>query len=77
MPQFDTLSFFSQLTWVFLTFTILYLYFTLIGLPAIATILKVRSSKLIRLAVDDKAVTTTIVDKNLNLAEWPFKFLAL
>jgi len=77
MPQFDTLSFFSQLIGVFLSFIYLYFYFTLIGLPSIATILKVRNSKLISLNTIDKVPATAITDETLKGTEWPFKFLVL
>jgi hypothetical protein len=46
MPQFDTVSFFSQIFWVLLFFTLLYLSLTYYLLPAIATTLKVRKRKL-------------------------------
>jgi len=46
MPQFDIFSFFSQLFWVFLGFFTLYLLMCFCILPALATILKVRSNKL-------------------------------
>jgi hypothetical protein len=46
MPQFDIFSFFSQLFWVFLAFTFLFLVLSLYLLPAIAAILKTRKRKL-------------------------------
>ncbi len=46
MPQFDTFSFFSQISWVLLFFTLLYLSLTYYLLPAIATTLKVRKRRL-------------------------------
>lgn len=46
MPQFDTFSFFSQLFWVFLAFSYLYLVLCFYLLPAFAAILKVRAKKL-------------------------------
>ena len=46
MPQFDTFSFFSQIFWVLLLFTLLYLSLAYYLLPAIATTLKVRKRKL-------------------------------
>jgi len=45
MPQFDTFSFLSQLFWVITCFLILYLNLTYYVLPAVATVLKVRSRK--------------------------------
>jgi hypothetical protein len=46
MPQFDTFSFFSQLFWVLLGFSYLYLLLCLYILPAFAAILKIRAKKL-------------------------------
>jgi hypothetical protein len=46
MPQFDIFSFFSQLFWVFLGFTLLYLLFSFYLLPSLAAILKIRKRKL-------------------------------
>jgi hypothetical protein len=46
MPQFDTFSFFSQLFWVFLSFTTFYLIMCFYILPALAITLKVRKHKL-------------------------------
>jgi len=46
MPQFDTFSFFSQLFWVFIAFSYLYLTLCLYILPAFAATLKIRSKKL-------------------------------
>ena len=46
MPQFDTFSFFSQLFWVFIAFTYLYLSLCLYLLPAFAAVLKIRAKKL-------------------------------
>jgi len=46
MPQFDTFSFFSQLFWVFVGFTYLYLLFCFYILPAFAAVLKIRAKKL-------------------------------
>lgn len=51
MPQFDTFSFFSQLFWVLLSFTMLYLSLSYYLLPAIAITLKVRKRKLLSQAV--------------------------
>lgn len=45
MPQFDTFTFTSQLFWVFLSFSFLYLTFSFYLLPALAVTLKVRSRK--------------------------------
>ena len=62
MPQFDTFSFFSQLFWVFVGFSYLYLLLSFYLLPAFAVVLKVRARKLV--AVDstsssDKLVVST------------------
>jgi hypothetical protein len=46
MPQFDTFSFFSQLFWVFLGFSYLYLLLCFYILPAFAAVLKIRAKKL-------------------------------
>jgi len=66
MPQFDTFSFFSQLFWVFLAFTTLYLLLSFYLLPALAAILKIRKRKLAAqtmstsnaVATDNVSVTT-------------------
>lgn len=42
MPQFDTLSFFSQLFWVFSIFLVLYIILVNYVLPSLAITLKVR-----------------------------------
>lgn len=46
MPQFDTFSFFSQLFWVLIAFSYLYLVLCFYILPAFAAILKIRAKKL-------------------------------
>lgn len=46
MPQFDTLTYFSQLFYVCLTFNLLYLALCYYLLPSIAAILKVRARSL-------------------------------
>ena len=46
MPQFDTFSFFSQLFWVLIGFSYLYLLLSFYILPAFAAILKIRAKKL-------------------------------
>ena len=46
MPQFDIFSFFSQLFWVFLGISFLYLLFCFYLLPALAITLKIRKRKL-------------------------------
>jgi hypothetical protein len=46
MPQFDIFSFFSQIFWVFIGFTALYLTLSFYLLPALATTLKIRKRKL-------------------------------
>jgi len=53
MPQFDIFSFFSQLFWVFLGFTLFFLLVSLYLLPSIAAILKVRKRKLVQSGVTD------------------------
>jgi len=46
MPQFDTFSFFSQLLWVLIGFSYVYLLLCFYILPAFAFTLKVRAKKL-------------------------------
>jgi hypothetical protein len=46
MPQFDIFSFFSQLFWLFVGFSYLYLLLRFYILPAFAAILKIRAKKL-------------------------------
>jgi len=46
MPQFDIFSFFSQLFWLFLGISFLYLLFCFYLLPALAITLKIRKRKL-------------------------------
>lgn len=46
MPQFDKITFFNQLFWVFLFFFSFYFTFLIIVLPTISTLLKARSKKL-------------------------------
>jgi hypothetical protein len=46
MPQFDIFSFFSQLFWLFVGFSYLYLLLSFYILPAFAAILKIRAKKL-------------------------------
>lgn len=60
MPQFDTFSFFSQLSWVFLGFTFLYLSLCYYLLPAIAITLKVRKQKLTAQTSSDTAVVSSL-----------------
>jgi len=45
MPQFDTFTFLSQITWVFFLFSIVYLSISYSLSPITATILKVRKLK--------------------------------
>ena len=62
MPQFDTFSFFSQLFWVFLAFSYLYLVLCFYLLPAFSAALKVRSKKLAQ--VDSITNTTSVVSSS-------------
>ena len=57
MPQFDTFSFFSQLFWVFLGFTFLYLILSFYLLPAISSTLKVRKRKLAQISTSSTLVS--------------------
>jgi len=67
MPQFDTFSFFSQLFWVFLAFSYLYLVLCFYILPAFATVLKLRAKKLSQ--TDVNSDTTAVVSNSVtNLA---------
>ena len=50
MPQFDTFSFFSQLFWVFIGFSYLYLLLCFYILPAFSAVLKIRAKKLSQLS---------------------------
>ena len=59
MPQFDIFSFFSQLFWVFLGISFLYLLFCFYLLPALAITLKIRKRKLA-----NNASTNELVDSN-------------
>ena len=59
MPQFDTFSFFSQLFWVFLGFSYLYLLLCLYILPAFAAVLKIRAKKLAQ--ITSSSSTTDVV----------------
>jgi uncharacterized membrane protein len=59
MPQFDTFSFFSQLFWVLIGFSYLYLLLCFYILPAFAAVLKIRSKKLAQ--VNTSSSTTEIV----------------
>merc|ERR1719482_2590033 len=45
MPQLDKLTFVTQLSWVFLLFLMLYIHMLRFSLPALATVLKLRSRK--------------------------------
>ena len=62
MPQFDTFSFFSQLVWVLICFSYLYLVLCLYILPAFAAVLKIRARKLSQINTtsnnDDNAITS-------------------
>lgn len=66
MPQFDIFSFFSQLFWVFLGFSYLYLVLCFYILPAFATILKVRAKKL-ALVSNSSAIGGLVVNPMNNL----------
>ena len=59
MPQFDIFSFFSQLFWVFLGISFLYLLFCFYLLPALAITLKIRKRKLV-----SNTSTNELVDSN-------------
>jgi hypothetical protein len=59
MPQFDIFSFFSQLFWVLIGFSYLYLLLCFYILPAFAITLKLRSRKLNQ--VNTNSNTTGVV----------------
>ncbi len=67
MPQFDTFSFFSQLFWVFLAFSYLYLVLSFYLLPAFAAVLKIRSKKLAQINVSSSS-TNLVTSSNTDLA---------
>lgn len=46
MPQFDKITFFNQIFWLFIFFSGFYLVFLKIFLPKLSSILKVRAKKL-------------------------------
>jgi len=64
MPQFDTFSFFSQLFWVFLAFTYLYLSLCLYLLPAFAAVLKIRAKKLSQMGKVNTSSDTIILNRS-------------
>lgn len=55
MPQFDIFSFFSQLFWVLIAFSYLYLALSFYILPAFAATLKIRTKKLSQLDLSSDA----------------------
>lgn len=59
MPQFDIFSFFSQLFWVFLGISFLYLLICFYLLPSLAITLKIRKRKLA-----NSTSTNEIIDSN-------------
>jgi len=67
MPQFDTFSFFSQLFWVFLGFSYLYLMLSFYILPAFAAVLKIRAKKLALVSAGSSAtdIATSPVSNSL------------
>jgi hypothetical protein len=69
MPQFDIISFFSQLFCVFLAFITLYLLFSFYLLPALAAILKIRKRKLAQIGVsttNDVITTSSVLTDSTN-----------
>jgi hypothetical protein len=60
MPQFDIFSFFSQLFWLFVGFSYLYLLLSFYILPAFAAILKIRAKKLNQLSGSTSGTDITI-----------------
>jgi hypothetical protein len=73
MPQFDIFSFFSQLFWVLIGFSYLYLVLCFYILPAFAAILKIRAKKLAQSNTSSSTadivttpVTNSVFFENLN-----------
>jgi hypothetical protein len=73
MPQFDIFSFFSQLFWVLIGFSYLYLVLCFYILPAFAAILKIRAKKLAQSNTSSSGadivttpVTNSVFFENLN-----------
>ena len=72
MPQFDIFSFFSQLFWVFVGFSYIYLLLCFYVLPAFAVTLKIRAKKLGNINNTDSnsnlitTTTTTVFDTYLD-----------
>jgi hypothetical protein len=73
MPQFDIFSFFSQLFWVLVGFSYLYLVLCFYILPAFAAILKIRAKKLVQSNTSSSGadivttpVTNSVFFENLN-----------
>jgi hypothetical protein len=73
MPQFDIFSFFSQLFWVLVGFSYLYLVLCFYILPAFAAILKIRAKKLVQSNTNSSSadivttpVTNSVFFENLN-----------
>ena len=68
MPQFDTFSFFSQLVWVLIAFSYLYLALCLYILPAFAAVLKIRARKISQINTNSSninVVTNTTTSNSL------------
>ena len=68
MPQFDTFSFFSQLLWVLIAFSYLYLALCLYILPAFAAVLKIRARKISQINTNSSninVVTNTTTSNSL------------
>jgi hypothetical protein len=68
MPQFDTFSFFSQLFWVFVGFSYLYLLLCFYILPAFAAVLKIRAKKLAQTNTADGSLQISVSSPTNNSA---------
>lgn len=67
MPQFDTFTFLSQITWVFFLFAIIYLSISYSLSPITATILKVRKLKFLDIKKTDVFSSENSIQKSTDL----------
>lgn len=74
MPQFDTFTFLSQLFWVFLSFSFLYLTFSFYLLPVLAVTLKVRSRKHKNSFLSDDVNSLILKEGKLSIKPFFFDF---
>ena len=69
MPQFDTFTFLSQITWVFFLFSIVYLSISYSLSPITATILKVRKLKFLDIKKSSSIKISNESSLSINLIE--------